>query len=148
MMSFILILISLIVVIVLISSIFSKKNVEPLTACIDNCVYVHKQKGLNYPWLNHINGGLLKIQYMEPPTSGTWLDYTDITWNAHCNVISHKPDELVAAHIQAFIDPNTRFAKLKFFFKNGLQAELDEEHAREYYNLEAEYFKKNNICVT
>ena len=105
------------------------------------CWHTHSENGLNYPWLNRIHGGLSKIQYMEPPSSGTWRDYTDEIWKIHCRVISHDPENLVKDHLKAFVNPDTRFAKLKFKFNDGFEAELDEKHGKEYYELEANYFR-------
>lgn len=105
--------------------------------CTKECVDVHK----TYPWLNHINGGLNKIQYMEPPSSGIWRDYTDEIWEIHCKVIDHHPEQLVESHVKAFIDEKTRFAKLKFIFKNGIETEA----SKTFYELEADYFK-NKLC--
>jgi hypothetical protein len=107
----------------------------------------HSQNGLNYPWLNDIHGGLLKIQYMEPPNSGIWKDYTDATWTIHCSVISHEPNNLIADHIRAFVNPQTRFARLKFIFNDHTQIELDEKYAIDFYQREANYFKsRSNSC--
>lgn len=114
--------------------------------CIVECAHVHSENGLNYPWLNDIHGGLKKIQFMEPPNSDVWKDYTDEIWKIHCKVIDHTPDNLVTAHIDAFVNPKTRFAKLLFIFKDGAQIELDEKYALDFYTREADYFKAHSIC--
>lgn len=116
------------------------------SSCIKQCMHVHMQEGLNYPWLNDIKGGLHKVQYMEPPNSGEWKEYSEKTWRGHCKLVSHNADNLIYDHIKAFVNPDTRFAKLKYIFNNGEEIELDYKHAIEYYQKESEYFRKNNIC--
>jgi hypothetical protein len=102
------------------------------------CVDAHCENGLNYPWLNQIHGGLAKIQYKEPVDTGEWRDYTDEVWAVHCKVIDHTPENLVDAHVKAFITPDTRFAKLMFYFKDGTAM----EPTREFYELEQRWFAK------
>lgn len=118
-----------------ISEHFNKEN------CIHDCVKSHSKNGMNYPWLNQIHGGLSKIQFMEPPNSGQWNDYTEAIWTQHCKIIDHGAN-LVDAHIKAFVDPKSRFAKLHFFFKDGTIM----EPIRQFYELERDWFKKNGIC--
>jgi hypothetical protein len=134
--------------ILVILSIFLYPSVDHFShpKCIEECTHAHSEHGLNYPWLDDIHGGLDKIQFMEPPSSGRWIDYTDEIWKIHCKVIDHNPDNLVKAHIDAFVDPKTRFAKLLFIFKDGVKVELDDRHAREFYAREADYFRRNGIC--
>jgi hypothetical protein len=100
------------------------------------CVHAHSETGLNYPWLAGVHGGLDHIQYEEPAGSGVWKPYTDAIWAIHCKVISHDPAALVDAHVKAFVDPATRFARLAFFFRDGTVT----EPTREWYQLEADYF--------
>lgn len=116
--------------------------------CIKDCIYVHKQDGLNYPWLNDVNGGLDHIEYMEPPNDPKqeWKQYGEHQWHSHCTWINHDPDVTVDEHIKAFVNPETRFAKLRFFFKNGKIIELDYDHAKDFYQREADYFREHNIC--
>lgn len=124
----------------------SKQLDTEVGGCIKDCVYVHTPEGLNYPWLNDINGGLLKILYMEPPNSNVWKEYSMKNWINHCK-INHNPEKLVEAHKKAFVNPKTRFAKLKYIFKNGTETEIDDKHAGIFYPKEAEYFKNKNICL-
>lgn len=138
------ILVFLILIFIMIITYSYIKNFENFnaTSCIENCVKSHSEKGFNYPWLNNIHGGLKKIQFMEPPNSGKWNDYTEAIWETHCKIISHEPKDLVNAHVKAFINPNTRFAKLNFHFKDGTIM----EPTIQFYELENDWFKKNGIC--
>jgi hypothetical protein len=106
---------------------------------LQDCVYAHSEDGLDYPWLGNIHGGLHKIQFEEPPNSGKWEDYTDKVWDAHCTVVDHSPGKLVGAHVKAFIDPLTRFAKLHFHFRDGTVM----EPTRKFYELEDTWFAKH-----
>jgi hypothetical protein len=116
--------------------------------CVGECLTTHSVRGLNYPWLNDIHGGLMKIQYMEPPISGQWVDYTDDVWSTHCSLISHNPDTLVDEHINAFVNPDTRFARLQFIFNDGTVIQLEDmDTANDFYTREADYFRENNICT-
>lgn len=103
------------------------------------CVKSHQPSGLNYPWLNGINGGLQKITFEEPAGSGVWRDYTDKIWKIHCKVVNHNPGELVSAHMKAFVDPETRFARLNFHFRDGTVM----EPTREFYEMEERWFANN-----
>lgn len=97
------------------------------------CVESHSEDGLNYPWLRHIRGGLSHVLYEEPAGSGEWRPYTREVWGAHCRAVSHDPAALVAAHMRAFVDPQTRFARLAFIFRDGTAT----EPTQEFYELEA-----------
>src|SRR5579872_632479 len=123
------IIIAIILILIFIYHLYFKTRID--------CVSAHSENGQNYPWLAHIHGGLKKIQFMEPPNAGIWSDYNDAIWKIHCAVISHNPANLVDSHMKAFVDPSTRFAKLKFSFKDGTDIELDENSGKEFYNLEA-----------
>ena len=108
------------------------------------CAYAHKESGLNYVWLQPYYGKLLKVEYKEPAETGSWRDYTDKIWDIHCNVINHR-DNLIDSHMKAFVNPETRFAKLRFIFnKNGII--YVREPDRHFYELEKKYFEDNGIC--
>lgn len=115
--------------------------------CVKNCVGVHSEKGGNYPWLSDIHGGLNFIEFEEPSGSGVWRRYNDQFWHAHCAKISHDPDNLIEAHRRAFLASGSPI-KLRFHWKDGTVENLQdipEHHA--YYQREADYFKKNGICL-
>jgi hypothetical protein len=99
------------------------------------CVASHSENGLNYPWLRDIHGGLEYVEFEEPVGSGHWRRYDDHWWAVHCRAVSHRPGELVQAHVRAFIDPATRFARLAFHFHDG--AVLEPEPT--WYQLEADW---------
>lgn len=108
------------------------------------CTFAHQSTGLNYIWLEPYYGKLLKVEYKEPAETGQWRDYSDKIWEIHCKVINHG-DNLIEAHMKAFVNPATRFAKLRFTFnKNGTI--YTREPDINFYKLEKEYFEKNNIC--
>lgn len=102
------------------------------------CIQSHSEEGFNYPWLQHIHGGLAYIEYEEPPGSGVWRRYTRQTWEAHCRVVSHDPANLAADHIEAFINPATRFARLRFNFRDGTAM----EPIPYFYELEAAWIQR------
>lgn len=141
-------IVTLIIFLIIVLIIFSSRcanNYESYSIkndCIKNCVISHSENGLNYPWLNHIYGGLIKIKFEEPPNSGDWKDYNEDIWKIHCKVINHNPINLVDAHVNAFINPNTRFAKLEFYFKDGTIM----EPIIQFYELEKQWFEKYKIC--
>jgi len=102
-----------------------------------DCVYAHKQSGDNYVWLRQLgHGNVTKIEFEEPVNSGNWKAYTDHWWQVHCASVSHNPNNLVQAHVNAFIGPN-RFARLMFTFQDGTQM----EPTVDFYILERDYFR-------
>lgn len=104
----------------------------------DICVKAHDAKMMNYPWLKHIHGGLKFILYKQPVDTGSWKMYTEDIWKLHCKNVDHGMN-LVDAHYNAFINPETRFAKLMFVFNDGTKM----EPIVEFYELEADWFDKN-----
>jgi hypothetical protein len=102
------------------------------------CVDSHSQDGLNYPWLSDLHGGLDHVEYEEPAGSGVWNVYTRDIWMTHCKVVSHKPGDLVAAHMRAFVDKGTRFARLMFFFRDGTTM----EPTQDFYQREAAWISR------
>jgi hypothetical protein len=101
------------------------------------CVVSHSEDGYNYPWLRDVHGGLVYIEYEEPPGAGVWRRYTRKTWEAHCRVVSHHPDTLAMDHLRAFVNPQTRFARLMFHFRDGTAM----EPAPYFYELEAAWIR-------
>lgn len=120
-----------------------KSNYTGGNKCV-KCAYAHSASGMNYVWLEPNYGKVLRIEYKEPAETGPWLDYTDKIWKIHCEVINHGKN-LVEDHMQAFVSPRTRFAKLRFTFnKNGKI--YTREPDIDFYRLEKEFFDKHNIC--
>jgi hypothetical protein len=109
------------------------------------CLITHTQNRPDggYVWLNKLGyGKVLKVEFEEPVGSGNWRLYTDKWWVTHCRVISHNPKELAGAHIKAFVDPSTRFARMMFYFDSGKIVEA----TADFYRLEQEYFAEKEIC--
>ena len=143
---------------------------EPLagaavTNCIPECVQAHSAHGDNYSWLNAEYGEVMGIAFEEPvlpkyksgqqeydPSTnelvGNWKPYTDDIWAIHCKVIDHEPAHLTAAHVQAFIEPSTRFARLRFTFRRPDGMLYQMEPTSKFYELEASYFADNNLCLS
>ena len=135
---------------------------SPNQSCV-SCSYAHKKNGLNYEWLNEEFGDVLNIEYEEPVEQkflrngnpiykegkmlGKWNPYTDEIWDIHCkpNVVNHSPEHLVDAHVKAFIDPDTRFARLRFTLKKNGRIYQTEPNIR-FYELERDFFKEKEIC--
>ncbi|AYV78290.1 MAG: hypothetical protein Edafosvirus9_4 [Edafosvirus sp.] len=110
--------------------------------CLPKCVNAHSQTGENYVWLNVLGyGNVIKVEFEEPVGSNNWTLYTDKWWETHCKVVDHSPEKLVESHVNAFIGPN-RFARLRYTFQNGKIM----EPTQEFYELEAKYFKNQNLC--
>lgn len=111
--------------------------------CVNDCVKSHSQNAINYVWLNKLNHGkVLKVEFEEPANSNKWTLYDDHWWQVHCDVLDHNPDNLVESHYKAFVHPQTRFARLRFTFQDGSVL----EPTKQFYELEAEYFKNHNHC--
>jgi hypothetical protein len=102
------------------------------------CTESHSEDGLNYPWLRGVHGGLHHIEYEEPVGAGVWRRYTRGVWKAHCRVVSHAPAALVQSHMAAFVDPQTRFARLRFHFYDGTV----QEPTRDFYELETAWIAR------
>lgn len=111
----------------------------------EECVTTHSQNTPDggYVWLNKYGfGKVVKVEFEEPVNSGNWRLYTDKWWTTHCKVVSHDPRDLASAHIRAFIDEKTRFAKMRFHFDSGNVVEATPE----FYHLEQEYFEEKFLC--
>jgi hypothetical protein len=87
--------------------------------CVD-CVITHDEKyGRNYEWFDVLgHGHVIKVWYEEPVGSSKFVLYTTKWWETHCEVVS-RGKNLYNAHIKAFVDPKTRFAKMLFEFSDG-----------------------------
>ena len=127
------ILVAILILLVVILIAYGLNKIWYGAKCSQLCVYSHSEKGLNYPWLSDIHGGLVKIQYEEPVGAGTWNDYTDHIWDIHCRVVDHSAKGLVADHMRAFVNPDTRFARLMFHFADGTAM----EPTQDFYEREA-----------
>ena len=141
------ILMTLVIIIIIVCLLFPTHfemyNEYFASACANDCVKTHSQSGNNYSWLNVLGHGKVKeVKFEEPVDSENWKVYTDDWWKIHCKAIDHDPDNLVEAHVMAFINPNQRFAKLEFTFEDGTKM----EPTRQFYDLEADYFRKNGYC--
>ena len=120
------------------------KGVKGSPKCIKECLHSHSQNGESYIWLNVLgHGDVIKVEFEEPVNSGNWRVYTDKWWETHCKLIDHHPDNLADAHIKAFVNEKTRFAKKRFTFKDGTVT----EPTAFYYVLEQEYFKIKRYCT-
>lgn len=108
-----------------------------------NCLRTHSQENPeNYEWLHELgHGKIISVFYEEPAMSGDWKPYDMETWKTHCRVVSHGRD-LYEAHMKAFVNPQTRFARLRFNFEDGTSSEPNSR----YYELERDYFAKENLC--
>ena len=109
----------------------------------EECLETHDQiYEDNYIWLDVLgHGRVMKVWFEEPVGSGNMRFYTTKWWKVHCKVVSHGTD-LYDAHIKAFVDPKTRFAKLLFLFEDNSLIEANET----FYELEQQYFDDNNLC--
>lgn len=111
-------------------------------SCLDDCFKSHIHNGGNYEWLNTLGHGAVEnIQFEEPINSGKWRDYTDDIWKIHCKVVDHNPNNLIQAHMNAFVNEN-RFANLKFTFEDGTKM----APTQQFYELEKQYFELNKLC--
>jgi hypothetical protein len=111
--------------------------------CVNDCVKSHSQNAGNYSWLAPLgHGKVLKVEFEEPANSNNWNIYSDKWWKVHCDVLDHNPDNLAESHYRAFVDPATRFARLRFTFEDGNVL----DPTRQFYELEADYFRNHKQC--
>lgn len=136
-------LILLIILIILIIWLYFFKNYESFDCGYEsNCLRAHSLNDNNYLWLNKLgHGEVLQIEFQEPPNIGNWIVLDDNLWDLHCQTLTHNPNNLVEAHMNAFVYPN-RIANLRFTFRDGSIL----FPTREFFELEAEYFRNNNSC--
>ena len=87
------------------------------------------------------HGHVIKVWFEEPVGSSKFVLYTTKWWETHCEVVSHGKN-LYNAHIKAFVDPKTRFARMLFEFSDGSLIEGN----KQFYQLEQEYYDQNNLC--
>ncbi len=100
------------------------------------CVDAHSHEGLNYTWLAPLgHGPVTRVEFQEPVGTGPWTLYTDRWWKTHCTVVGHNK-HLARNHIQAFVNPKTRFAIMRFHFADGTVREASER----FFRLEEKYF--------
>lgn len=111
--------------------------------CRSNCVQSHSQQGEDYVWLNVLgHGHVAKVYFCEPPDSDNWRLYDDHWWKVHCKAIDHRPEYLVDAHMKAFVNPDTRFARMRFHFEDGTVTEPN----KLFWELERDYFREHDLC--
>lgn len=104
------------------------------------CVDFHDEFGGNYIWLQKLGHGPVEdVWFEEPIDSNNWKRYNREWWETHCQAVSHEED-LIEAHVEAFINPRTRFAKLMFLFKDRTLM----EPTRYFYELEYDYFNERH----
>ena len=109
----------------------------------EDCFESHDQAfPNNYIWLTEFGHGRVDlVWFCEPPESKEFVLYTPKWWQTHCSKISHGED-LYESHVKAFVDPETRFARMIFLFEDGSLIEADEE----FYRLEQEYYDHHDLC--
>jgi hypothetical protein len=119
-----------------------KPNQNSPEYCVD-CVVTHDEKhGRNYVWLDVLgHGPVERVWFEEPVGSSKYVLYTTKWWETHCKAVSHGTD-LYNAHVKAFVDPKTRFAKMLFMFSDGSLIEGN----KEFYQLEQEYYDQHGLC--
>ena len=107
------------------------------------CLYTHDEKSEhNYIWLDVLgHGRVIQVWFEEPVGSGKYILYNTKWWKTHCEVVSHG-DDLFKSHCEAFVYPETRFAKMLFLFENKQLIEGNER----IYKLEQDYFDNNQLC--
>jgi hypothetical protein len=105
------------------------------------CTYTHDQNGLNYVWLHEHYGKVRQVKFQEPADTGKWRVYTKHWWKIHCDVISHDEKDLVKAHVKAFVNKKTRFAKLMFYFQRPDGSRYHREPNKHFYELERDFFR-------
>lgn len=117
-------------------------NEEYNVLCSD-CIETHDQKyGQNYVWLDALGHGPVQlVWFSEPADSNEFILYTTEWWKAHCKAVSHD-ENLFEAHYNAFVNPETRFAKMVFLFEDGTLKEANEE----FYRLEQDYYDNEGLC--
>lgn len=110
---------------------------------VRDVVHTHDQDGLNYVWLEPYFGKVLWIDYNE---TGQWKTYNSFWWTRHGQLISHNPDRLVEEHMAYYVTPATKRIDLRFYFKSPLGFVYMTNPTREFYELEAAYFRRHGFC--
>jgi hypothetical protein len=120
----------------------SSGNSEERDLCTE-CVETHDQKyGQNYIWLDALGHGPVKtVWFCEPANSNEYILYTTEWWEIHCKVVSHSKN-LFDEHYKAFVNPQTRFARMIFLFEDNTLRDANED----FYRLEQEYYDKQGLC--
>jgi len=116
------------------------------TACVYDTVFSHDQTGDNYVWLQPKYGKLLWVEFEEPAGSGVWRHYDRYYWARHGCVVSHDPDRLVEEHVRYYVDPETKRINLRFWFEDPAGRVHPVAPTREFYQLEADYFRQHQLC--
>ena len=109
-------------------------------------VISHDQTIGNYVWLQPKFGKLLWVEFEEPTGSGHWRHYDTYYWGRHGSVVNHDPDVLVEEHVREFVDSATKTISLRFWFQDINGKVVSMLPTREFYELEAAYFRRHGLC--
>jgi len=130
-----------------------KDKFNPTGSCINDCVYAHND--MNLPWLDYMNNGIDHVEYQEPvdnsvplsngkyPPEVPWKRFTRSKWVEHCSKIDHTPSNLIKSHYDAYLNPDTKFATLRYVFRNGVVV----QPTPLFYRLESDWFKNSGTCA-
>lgn len=130
------------------------KDKNARDGCVKDVVHTHDQTGWNYCWLTPIFGKLLWMDFREPSESKTkkgekvapWKTY-NAYWHArHAEVVNHHPDDLVRAHMRAYVDRRTQFIDLRFYFQLPSGLVYATFPNRKFYTLERDFFRTHHLC--
>lgn len=124
---------------------FSRGSIVPRGFVYDT-VLSHDQTIGNYVWLQPKFGKLLWVEFEEPAGSGNWRHYDTFYWGRHGAVVDHNPEVLIEEHMREFVYPETRSISLRFWFQLPGGKVTPLAPTREFYELEAEYFRKQDLC--
>lgn len=121
------------------------KRQDISTGDIIDTVLSHDVTGDNYIWLWSRFGRVIWIAFREPTQVGKWVDYNKYWFTRHACIVSHDPDKLIDDHMDLYVNPDTRKIDLKFWFQGPNGVLYTMEPTREFYELEAAWFKRNNM---
>lgn len=125
---------------------------------LEKVFYAHSKGGDNHLWLRDIYGELLEV-YIEDPINtmylddqgapiynmsgeiiGEWKEFNEDMRITHCQSIDHR-DDLVEAHLRAYVYPESRFARLKYVFRKGYNT-YEKEACETFFQLERMYIEE------
>lgn len=121
------------------------KRADISSGQIVDVVMSHDATGDNYIWLWSRFGRVIWVAFREPANTGEWRDYDKYWFARHGCVVSHNPNKLVNEHVYYYVDPDTRKIDLKFWFQKPNGILYTAEPTREFYELEATWFRRNNM---
>jgi hypothetical protein len=137
------------------AGMIAPRNSGVSKACIQETVDAHDQKGWNYAWLTPKFGRLMWIDHSEPSLRITkkqgkppseWKTYNSWHYARHGSVVDHHPKELEKDHVRWFVDPDTKLIDLRFYLQLPSGLIYMTYPIREFYRLEAEFFKHHGLC--